>query len=60
MTSTKVPLDIRIGRLSKAEQAELVRLYARRSAIDALMESLVIYDRSSSETRTFERRLKTA
>ena len=59
MTATKVPVDIRSARLSKVEQVELESLYSRRSAIDALIESLADYDRFR-ETRSSERRLKTA
>jgi hypothetical protein len=59
MTAMKVPVDIRTAWLSKVEQVELDNLYARRSAIDALIESLVDYDRYR-EKRAPERRLKTA
>jgi hypothetical protein len=59
MAVTKVPVDIRTAWLSKVEQVELAKLYARRSAIDALLESLEDYDRYR-EKRVYERRLKTA
>jgi len=59
MTATKVPVDIRTAWLSKVEQVELENLYARRSAIDALIESLVDYDRfrekKGSRTQTQDR-----
>jgi hypothetical protein len=53
------PVDIRSGRLSKIQQVALAKLYARRSAIDTLIESLEDYDRYR-EKRSFDRRLKTA
>jgi hypothetical protein len=55
----KVPTDIRMGWLSKDEQVRLSELYARRSTIDALIESLENYDRCR-EAKLYERRLKTA
>jgi hypothetical protein len=59
MPATKVPVDIRTAWLSKSEQVELAKLYARRSAIDALIESLVDYDRFR-EPEMLEKTLKTA
>jgi hypothetical protein len=59
MTAMKVPVDIRSAWLSKVEQVELAKLYARRSAIDALMESLEDYDRYR-EKGLCDRKLKTA
>ncbi|HUP02784.1 MAG TPA: hypothetical protein VMU19_02265 [Bryobacteraceae bacterium] len=59
MTATKVPTDIRTAWLSRVEQFELEKLYARRSAIDALIESLEKYDRCR-ETQAYQRNLKTA
>jgi hypothetical protein len=59
MTAMKVPVDIRTAWLSKVEQVELTKLYARRSAIDALIESLEDYDRFR-EKRVYERKLLTA
>jgi hypothetical protein len=59
MTATKVPLDIRTAWLSKVEQAELANLYARRSAIDALIESLEDYDRYRDK-KFYDRKLKMA
>jgi hypothetical protein len=59
MTATKPPVDIRTAWLSKVEQVELAKLYARRSAIDSLIESLQDYDRFR-ERRMYDRKLKTA
>lgn len=59
MVAIKHPTDISTARLSETEQVALAKLYARRSAIDALIESLEAYDRYR-ESRTFERSLKTA
>jgi len=59
MTAMKVPVDIRIARLSRVRQVELTKLYARRSAIDALIESLEDYDRFR-EKKLYERTLRTA
>jgi hypothetical protein len=59
MVVMKVPLEIRTAWLSAVEQVELAKLYARRSAIDALIESLEDYDRYRDK-RTYERTLKTA
>jgi hypothetical protein len=59
MASMTSPVNIRSAWLSKIEQIELAKLYARRSAIDALIESLEDYDRYR-EKRSFDRKLKTA
>ena len=59
MIAMKVPQDIRTAWLSAVEQTELAKLYARRSAIDALIESLEDYDRYRDKT-PYERTLKTA
>jgi hypothetical protein len=45
--------------LYKVEQVELTKLYARRSAIDALIEALEDYDRFR-EKKLYERTLRTA
>lgn len=58
MTAMKVPVDIRTAWLSKVEQIELAKLYARRSAIDSLVESLIDYDRFRE--KPYDRKLKTA
>ena len=59
MSAKKVPVDSRNAWRSKAEQTELEKLYARRSAIDALIESLEEYDRYRAK-RLYDRKLKTA
>ncbi len=59
MTVCEVPTDISSARLSKLEQVELATLYARRSAIDELIDSLQNYDRCR-ESRAHERTFKTA
>jgi hypothetical protein len=59
MVVRKIPLDIRTAWLSAVEQIELAELCARRSAIDALIESLEEYDRYRDK-RPIERTLKTA
>jgi hypothetical protein len=59
MTAMKVPVDIRTAWLSRVEQVELTKLYARRSAIDALIEALEDYDRFR-EKKLYERTLRTA
>ena len=56
MTAKKAPVDIAHARRFKTE---LQTLYARRSAIDVLIESLKDYDRFRAR-RTEDRRLKTA
>jgi hypothetical protein len=40
MCAKKVPVDIGSAWRSKAERVELEKLYARRSVIDGLIESL--------------------
>jgi hypothetical protein len=59
MTAMTSPVDIRSAWLSKVQQVELAKLYARRSAIDALIESLEDYDRYR-EKRPYDQKLKTA
>jgi hypothetical protein len=59
MSAKKVPVYSRSAWRSKAEQTELEKLYARRSVIDALIESLEEYDRYRVK-RLYDRKLKTA
>ena len=59
MFTKKVPVDIRSDWRSKAEQVQLEKVYARLSAIDALIESLEEYDRYRAK-RLYDWKLKTA
>ena len=59
MFAKKVPVDIRTAWRSKAEQVELEKLYARRAAIDTLIESLEDYARYRA-IRPYDRKLKMA
>jgi phosphoribulokinase len=59
MCAKKVPVDIGSAWRSKAERVELEKLYARRSVIDGLIESLEDYDRYRAK-RPYDRKLKTA
>jgi hypothetical protein len=59
MTGYNPPTDIRAAWLSKAEKAELAKLYARRSAIDALIDSLKVYD-TCGDSQFYAKELKTA